>query len=442
VLTSPRFRVAAKLRIINSVIWPVLEYGMEVWGPPQLPVTGKRKRGELHPPLPLEHFDQLLVSACRLACGIRGLPGEPGWTRRACVSPEVLLAVCQVLPSERACDLAHLRYSERLRAATRRPCDSTTLFFRAAARDALPPSHPWLQRLQRSSQDLPAPLPPAALSNHSLRAHVRSQASSAWETALGPYPASDNVSARGRRRGPGPPAHINPLRHSLAICSAPLRLLQCDAAVVYPFLCVLSGNLPFCHSVHWDSLPLHGHCPRPNCEVCIAAPPPDTAGGYTLLERRWRCTQHFLFSCKASPLGCPDPNDLWRDILDLLPPAAMARSHLLLAQHVDSFDADAVCTHCMPWVLDPSCFLQDCPLAVCAHVHSLVAAYVLLVGASVADATVPVGQHEFASGLVHRSLLPLALPPASRVAGHCPPPFRPSGGAEAEAPAGYGVVPD
>jgi hypothetical protein len=26
-------------------------------------------------------------------------------------SPEVLLSVCHVLPSERACDLAHLRYS-------------------------------------------------------------------------------------------------------------------------------------------------------------------------------------------------------------------------------------------------------------------------------------------------------------------------------------------
>jgi hypothetical protein len=86
------------------------------------------------PPPPFLHFDQLLLTACRLACGIRGLPGEPGWTRRACVSSEVILAVCQVLPSECACDLAHLRYSERLRSASRRLCDPSTLHFRAAAR--------------------------------------------------------------------------------------------------------------------------------------------------------------------------------------------------------------------------------------------------------------------------------------------------------------------
>jgi hypothetical protein len=29
----------------------------------------------------------------------------------------------------------------------------------------------------------------------------------------------------------------------------------------------------------WDSLPLHGFCPRSNCQVCISQPPPATAGG-------------------------------------------------------------------------------------------------------------------------------------------------------------------
>jgi hypothetical protein len=118
---SLRISVAAKLRIIHSVIQPVLEYDMEVWGPPAHLVAGTLQRSGSNRPTPLVHFDQLLLSACRLACGVRALPGEPGWTRRACVSPEVLLSVCQVLPSERACDLAHLRYSERLRAASRQP---------------------------------------------------------------------------------------------------------------------------------------------------------------------------------------------------------------------------------------------------------------------------------------------------------------------------------
>jgi hypothetical protein len=132
-LASPGFSVAVKLRIIHSVLRPVLEYGMEVWGPILESANRKRKRGSSHAPPPLLPFDNLLLSACRLARGIKAFPGEPGWNRRACVSPEVLLSVCQVLPSERACDLAHLRYSERLWAASGSPVSLDTLHFRAAA---------------------------------------------------------------------------------------------------------------------------------------------------------------------------------------------------------------------------------------------------------------------------------------------------------------------
>jgi hypothetical protein len=71
-----------------------------------------------------------------------------------------------------------------------------------------------------------------------------------------------------------------------------------------------------------------------------------------------------------------------------------------------------------------------------------IAASVPLVEASVADTSVPVGFHVFASGLARLFLSALALPPASRVAGRFPLPFRPAWGAEAEAPLGYGVVSD
>jgi hypothetical protein len=64
------------------------------------------------------------------------------------------------------------------------------------------------------------------------------------------------------------------------------------------------------------------------------------------------------------------------------------------------------------------------------------AAVASLVGASVADDVVPVGSFVFASGQVRRSLCALALPSASGVAMRCPFPFRPAGGAEAEAPLG------
>jgi hypothetical protein len=164
-----------------------------------------------------------------------------------------------------------------------------------------------------------------------------------------------------------------------------LRCLHTGAAVVFPFLCVLSGKLPYCHSVNWDSVPVHGLCPQPNCEVPITVPKHSAAGGSTLIERRWRCVQHSLFSCKASPRGCPDPIDLWADLWDLLPHDAPARERMRLGLHVDSFDADSVQAHCMPSLLEPFSFLQGCSRSRRDAVCSVIAAFVFLVGASVAD---------------------------------------------------------
>jgi hypothetical protein len=78
--------------------------------------------------------------------------------------------------------------------------------------------------------------------------------------------------------------------------------------------------------------------------------------------------------------------------------------------------------------------LSACPRSVSVAVCSVIAFYVLLVGASVADAAVPAGERVFAAGLVHSC--PLSLPPSSRVARRCPPSFRSFGGAEAETPLG------
>jgi hypothetical protein len=88
------------------------------------------------------------------------------------------------------------------------------------------------------------------------------------------------------------------------------------------------------------------------------------------------------------------------------------------------------------WLLDPFSFLQGCSCSRRHAVRSDVAAFVLFVGASVADDAVPAGSRVFASGLVSRFLSALALPPVSRFAGRCPLPFRPARGAEAEAPLG------
>jgi hypothetical protein len=98
-----------------------------------------------------------------------------------------------------------------------------------------------------------------------------------------------------------------------------LRCLHTGAPVAFPFLCVLSGKLPYCGSVNWDSVPVHGLCLQPNCEVPITVPKRSTAGVSTLIECRWRCVQHSLFSCKAFPRCCVDSIDLWADLWDLLP---------------------------------------------------------------------------------------------------------------------------
>jgi hypothetical protein len=68
-----------------------------------------------------------------------------------CVSPAVLLAVWHVPPSKSACDLAHLRYSARLQAASQRPDARDCLHFRAAAHAALSPEHIRPKGIRRAS---------------------------------------------------------------------------------------------------------------------------------------------------------------------------------------------------------------------------------------------------------------------------------------------------
>jgi hypothetical protein len=124
-----------------------------------------------------------------------------------------------VLHSESAWDIVHLRYSARLQAASQGPGAPDCLHFPAAAHAALPPDHPWPTRVPRASLLPPELLPTVSLLNRYLCCHVRSHASVTWERALAPYAVSNNVSAHGRRRGSGPPMHLNPLRGSLSMRS-------------------------------------------------------------------------------------------------------------------------------------------------------------------------------------------------------------------------------
>jgi hypothetical protein len=220
-----------------------------------------------------------------------------------------------------------------------RNCSSTSLASLSCPERS---DHPWLQCVLVSSQHLPAPLPPTVLANRCKRDSLRLQTSSAWQAALAPYPAPR------KRLGPGAtawpcashtdqPSWALPL-HAL-FSMAPPALLPC-CGVLFP-LCPFwqAPLLPLCglgfHSPAW-------FVSRAELLGPHHVPTPGTAGGYTLPERHWRCVQHYLFNCKASPLGCPDSADVWADLRDLLLPTAPARSRVHLALHVDSFDASSV----------------------------------------------------------------------------------------------------
>jgi hypothetical protein len=103
---------------------------------------------------------------------------------------------------------------------------------------------------------------------------------------------------------------------------------------------------------------------------------------------------------------------LWLDLLDLLSCDTVAAARVRRALHVDSFNPADVRRFCMPWILDPFCFLSAFLPSVYSPVCSVLACYVVLVAASVADAAVPAGERVFAAGLVHSCLSPVSYCPA------------------------------
>jgi hypothetical protein len=150
-----------------------------------------------------------------------------------------------------------------------------------------------------------------------------------------------------RWRGPGLPRHTNPLQHSLDMSSSVLPLLSSGAAVTFLCLCLLCGKLPNCHSVDWDSVPVHGLCLRPIGEVPTTMP---LLGGTCCLR-----VVGAVFStiCSVAKL-----------------PHVVARTLLISRQTCGTsfcagsltrvpgascglLDVDPVPAHYMPWLLDP-----------------------------------------------------------------------------------------
>lgn len=94
------------MHVLHGVIRPIMEYGMEVWGPPP---------GD--PDEQLAPLDDVLEITRRVASGVRAHADEPAWSRRQCVTLPVLLSVLCCVPMNAACDIARFRYEDRLRAA-------------------------------------------------------------------------------------------------------------------------------------------------------------------------------------------------------------------------------------------------------------------------------------------------------------------------------------
>ena len=383
VLSSSRIKVDVKMRIIHGVIRPVMEYGMEVWGPPP---GGSASQ--------LAPLDEVLERACRVACGVRAYATEAAWTRRQCVSSPVMMTALRCVPMDAACDVARFRYAERLRAAvavvSRAPATMlrwafpTRLLFRDHAYANMDVAHEWWARASRRPVPNPAQL--RRTPNAQLAEHVLSNVAALRQDTVRAVPSAPSTTAAGRAlRRPRVEPHYNPVQDALALPLASPRFLRAPDAVVYPILAVRSAHLPCSATVRWDRLFRDGVCPYASCAHDVDG----SVGACTAIERRWRCVWHVLFECSDAPAACPRPADLWDDILGVLPACSPSRSLLRQALRCDVHDPEAVSRLCVPWVTDPAAMLVSDGARVRDCVCRLVAAYLLAVGAAVSGVPVP-----------------------------------------------------
>ena len=107
VLASLRLPVCHKLRLVNSHLRPVKEYGMEVRGPGD-PRTASAVRL-----LQLAPIENMLQFAVKPAVGVQATAKEGASSSQRGVTHNLLRADVHVLSAEDACGFAHLRYHER-----------------------------------------------------------------------------------------------------------------------------------------------------------------------------------------------------------------------------------------------------------------------------------------------------------------------------------------
>jgi len=422
VLTSGRLPVRHKLRLINSHLRPVMEYGMEVWGPGDI-------RGPAATKL-LKPIDDVLLRATKMAAGVHATATEGAGLRQRGVTAHVLFADMHILQAVDACGVAHVRYNERTRAAA---AQTATLaqsvapsayqapdLMGAAVRASLLPHNAWRSCvdalepvLSESRAALSAAGAPPRLPNCAIGSAVRS-ARCAERAALGATePPPPTVSSRGRRvkRAHPGPDHLNPIRQ-LVLEGAAAELppyLRLPTPVTLPVLALRSCHLPGDHTAAAAK-----HYASDCCNLCGACVIEDVGSGeYTVEERRWRHIQHLLCGCRVrhypdadgwGAMRVPELSELRADLLDSLP--VSCHSAVRDACACDPTDVSAVRQTLMPLFLDPVLFLGDgAPAAAVALASRFVAAYLVQVGAKLARVVAD-----------RTRLTSLWLPPGSRVA--------------------------
>ena len=136
--------------------------------------------------------------------------------------------------------------------------------------ECMSPDHPWMKRVRQYIQYLPQSRTAGNLCNRELCKAVREYTTLQRQVkAACKPPRTNNLSHRERNRGPPATEHCNPVHECMEISPKLLPLLTCKSTLVFPFLTTRSASLPFCHSVDWDSMILHGHCHRQHCQTCV-----------------------------------------------------------------------------------------------------------------------------------------------------------------------------
>ena len=414
------------LMIINSHFRPVMEYGMEVWGP-----SDPRSAAALRLLAPIE---AVLQRAVKMAVGVHATATEGASTRQRGVTPNVLLADMHVLSASDACGVAHLRYHERTavapaaRSGVREdgqiPANLAPDLMGAAVRASMADDNAWRRCVTGLQPDLAEARvetatagAPRTLPNRAITAAVRAStcARKAREGATEPPPPTRSSRGRCLKRVYPAPEHLNPIRDIVvagAACALP-PYLDMSSPTVLPVLALRSCHLPHDHTAAAARHYAADHCGF--CGVCVLEQV--GSGEYTAEERRWRHGQHVLCGCDNTLYAtrpeyffrqAPTRADLRADLLDALP-----ASHALTVRAAFACDAScpaAVRATLMPLLLDPVKFLgEGLTPAESSLACRCVAAYLVRVGAMIGRVTPDPSR-----------LASLRLPPQSRMAQRTP----------------------